>query len=174
MGRPLPASTAPRVNARLPCLPRSPSLVLGVCSRSSGGGLPRAALAADAGEVGLLPAQGPCASTCTAGAHALPQCTCAAAAARPPPPPPPLPRLADHPCGACPRSACRVAIIFGIMMWPNIWMLFFPIPQSSFLQTLTGLQYTEMIRYHRCQVPPRWSWPRACSASRPTLAGKAP
>ncbi|KAL4432588.1 hypothetical protein ABPG77_000525 [Micractinium sp. CCAP 211/92] len=43
----------------------------------------------------------------------------------------------------------RAGITFGIMLWPNIWMLFFPIPQSSFLQWLTGLGYTQMIRYHR-------------------------
>ncbi|KAL4436813.1 hypothetical protein ABPG75_003952 [Micractinium tetrahymenae] len=43
----------------------------------------------------------------------------------------------------------RMAITFGIMLWPNIWALFFPIPQSSFLQWLTGLGYSQMIRYHR-------------------------
>ncbi|KAI3436430.1 hypothetical protein D9Q98_005847 [Chlorella vulgaris] len=43
----------------------------------------------------------------------------------------------------------RVALIFGLMMWPNIWLLFLPMPQSSFLQALTGIQFTEMIRYHR-------------------------
>lgn len=43
----------------------------------------------------------------------------------------------------------RVALIFGIMMWPNLWLLFLPIPQSSFLQQLTGLAYSQMIRYHR-------------------------
>lgn len=44
---------------------------------------------------------------------------------------------------------CRAAITFGIMMWPNLWLLFLPIPQSSFLQQLTGLDYSHMIRYHR-------------------------
>ncbi|KAI7839460.1 hypothetical protein COHA_006861 [Chlorella ohadii] len=43
----------------------------------------------------------------------------------------------------------RVALTFGIMMWPNLWLLFLPIPQSSFLQQLTGLDYSRMIRYHR-------------------------
>jgi hypothetical protein len=45
---------------------------------------------------------------------------------------------------------CRVGLIFGIMMWPNLWLLFLPIPQSSFLQQLSGLNYSQMIRYHRC------------------------
>jgi hypothetical protein len=36
------------------------------------------------------------------------------------------------------------------MMWPCIWLLFLPIPQSNFLQWLSGMTYTEMIRYHRC------------------------
>ncbi|KAI3436428.1 hypothetical protein D9Q98_005845 [Chlorella vulgaris] len=43
----------------------------------------------------------------------------------------------------------RIALTCGIMMWPNIWLLFLPAPQSSFLQALTGIQFTEMIRYHR-------------------------
>lgn len=44
---------------------------------------------------------------------------------------------------------CRMALTFGIMLWPNLWLLFFPIPQSSFLQELSGLGYSQMIRYHR-------------------------
>lgn len=54
------------------------------------------------------------------------------------------PTAASAPC-----LPCRVALTFGIMMWPNLWLLFLPIPQSSFLQQLTGLDYSRMIRYHR-------------------------
>lgn len=52
-------------------------------------------------------------------------------------------------CNQLHSHACRAAITFGIMLWPNIWVLFFPIPQSNFLQWLTGLNYSQMIRYHR-------------------------
>jgi hypothetical protein len=48
-----------------------------------------------------------------------------------------------------PSHCRRIALTCGIMMWPNIWLLFLPAPQSSFLQALTGIQFTEMIRYHR-------------------------
>lgn len=37
------------------------------------------------------------------------------------------------------------------MLFVNMWLLFLPIPQSSFLQQLTGLSYSSMIRYHRWQ-----------------------
>ena len=48
------------------------------------------------------------------------------------------------------------------MLWPNIWMLFLPIPQSSFLQQLTGLGYSQMIRYHR-QASAGWWVPFAAA-----------
>jgi len=50
------------------------------------------------------------------------------------------------------KSTMRVeywALIFGILMWPSLWLLFWPIPHNSFIQWITGLSYTSLIRYHR-------------------------
>ena len=44
---------------------------------------------------------------------------------------------------------CRLALTFGLMLMPNVALLFFPIPHNSFLNTLTGIPHERMIRYHR-------------------------
>ena len=50
-----------------------------------------------------------------------------------------------------PFSSCfrRAALYFGVVLFIDVWMLLLPIPQSSFLQDLSGLDYHQMIRYHR-------------------------
>uniref|UniRef100_A0A1D1ZM76 Uncharacterized protein n=1 Tax=Auxenochlorella protothecoides TaxID=3075 RepID=A0A1D1ZM76_AUXPR len=39
---------------------------------------------------------------------------------------------------------------FGQLMFIDLWLLFLPIPRSSFLKDLTGLDQQAMIRYHKC------------------------
>lgn len=34
---------------------------------------------------------------------------------------------------------CRMSLTFGIMLWVNFWLLFFPLPHCGFLTTLLGL-----------------------------------
>ncbi len=44
---------------------------------------------------------------------------------------------------------CRMSLTFGVMLWVNFWLLFFPLPHCGFLTTLLGLPFKRMIRYHR-------------------------
>lgn len=50
---------------------------------------------------------------------------------------------------------CRMSLTFGVMLWVNFWLLFFPLPHCGFLTTLLGLPFKRMIRYHRAvqQLP---------------------
>lgn len=44
------------------------------------------------------------------------------------------------------------ALYFGVLLYIDVWLLLLPIPQSSFLQELSGLDYHQMIRWHRCML----------------------
>lgn len=43
----------------------------------------------------------------------------------------------------------RWALLLGCLMWPSLLLLFLPIPQSCFIQWITGLSHSHLIRYHR-------------------------
>lgn len=45
-----------------------------------------------------------------------------------------------------PNSAGRQ---FGVLMFIDVYLLLLPIPRSSFLQDLAGLDHAAMIRYHK-------------------------
>ncbi|KAL6785951.1 FRE1D [Auxenochlorella protothecoides x Auxenochlorella symbiontica] len=40
-------------------------------------------------------------------------------------------------------------LYFGVLLFIDIWLLLIPVPQSSYLHELTGLDYHQMIRWHR-------------------------
>ncbi|KAL6785949.1 FRE1C [Auxenochlorella protothecoides x Auxenochlorella symbiontica] len=40
-------------------------------------------------------------------------------------------------------------LYFGVLLFIDVWLLLLPIPQSSFLQDLSGMDYHQMIRWHR-------------------------
>lgn len=41
------------------------------------------------------------------------------------------------------------ALYFGVILFIDVWLLLLPVPQSNYLQDLTGLDYHSMIRWHR-------------------------
>ncbi len=44
---------------------------------------------------------------------------------------------------------CSAGLYFGVLLFIDIWLLLIPVPQSSYLHELTGLDYHQMIRWHR-------------------------
>jgi hypothetical protein len=45
---------------------------------------------------------------------------------------------------------CRISLAFGWLGFTDLACLFLPISHNSFLNALTGLPYSALIRYHRC------------------------
>ena len=56
--------------------------------------------------------------------------------------------MATHAWGQC---ACRLGGVFAWAATPNIMLLFYPVPRSSFLHWMLGQNFQQLIKYHRCR-----------------------
>ena len=59
-----------------------------------------------------------------------------------------LPLLAPASQDAC---ACRLGGVFAWAATPNIMLLFYPVPRSTFLHWMLGQNFQQLIKYHRCR-----------------------
>lgn len=51
-------------------------------------------------------------------------------------------------------NMCSYALNFGVLLWPTLLMLFFPMAHVSFLADWLGVHYADMIRWHRYRCLP--------------------
>lgn len=57
--------------------------------------------------------------------------------------------MSEATCPQCQSISCRYALDFGVLLWPTLLLLFFPMAHVSFLADWMGVHYAAMIRWHR-------------------------